>query len=56
MFISKKICNGIFFVKQSDVNDFLKSNIGVLQLRDTKKVVVNGDYDVSTYGKSKGLT
>lgn len=48
--------DGIFFVKQSDVNDFLKNNIGVLQLRDTKKVIVNGAYDVSTYGKSKGLT
>lgn len=45
---------GIFFVKKSDVNSYLKK-YSPLQLRDTRKTKVNDDFSVMNFGESKGL-
>lgn len=48
--------DGIIFVKTSDVASFLSKTPSIIQLRDSKKTLVNPKYPVSTFGKSKGIT
>ena len=48
--------DGVWFVPESKTDLFLKENMNCLQLRDSKTKKVNELYDVSTFGKSKGLT
>lgn len=48
--------DGIVFVTKSNVESFLDINPNILQLRDSKKTLVNQKYPVSTFGKSKGIT
>lgn len=48
--------DGIYFIKESLIDDFLKQNSDVLQLRNSISTKVNELYPVTTYGKSKGLT
>lgn len=48
--------DGIFFIKESLIDDFLKNNNDVLQLRNSASTKVNNSYNVTTFGKSKGLT
>lgn len=48
--------DGICFLKDIEVDIFLKNTPSVLQLRDSKKTKVKDGYCVTTFGKSKGLT
>lgn len=45
---------GIFFVKKSDVKNYLET-YRPLQLRDTRRTKVNDDFSVMNFGESKGL-
>lgn len=47
--------DGVFFVSKKDVISYLKK-YHPMQLRESKKVVVNEDYSVINFGNSKGLT
>jgi DNA helicase-2/ATP-dependent DNA helicase PcrA len=47
--------DGIFFVKEKDVEDYLKL-YKPLQLRDSRKQKVNANYAVMNFGESKGLS
>lgn len=48
--------DGIYFIKESLIDVFLRKNNNVLQLRNSVSTVVNGAFEVTTFGKSKGLT
>ncbi|MDD4157167.1 MAG: UvrD-helicase domain-containing protein [Candidatus Cloacimonetes bacterium] len=48
--------DGIHFIKKSLIDDFLENNCDVLQLRSSISTKVNDSYNVTTFGKSKGLT
>lgn len=47
--------DGVFFVSSVDVDSYLQK-YNPVQLRDSKKKVVNQNYPVMTFGESKGLT
>lgn len=47
--------DGIFMIKESDVNDYLK-RYNPTQLRDSRKQDVNEDFSVMNFGESKGLS
>lgn len=48
--------DGVVFVKESLVNEFLSNNPNVIQLRNSCSTKVNSNYDVITFGKAKGLS
>jgi superfamily I DNA/RNA helicase len=47
--------DGIFFIRKQDINRYLKEYYPI-QLRDSKKRVVNDNYKVMNFGESKGLS
>ena len=47
--------DGVFFVSSADVDGYLEK-YNPVQLRDSRKKVVNQNYPVMTFGESKGLT
>lgn len=47
--------DGIFFIKQDKVDEYLKQ-YNPIQLRDSKRNIVNENYNVMTFGESKGLS
>lgn len=47
--------DGVFFVKSKDIEYYLKK-YKPLQLRDTRRKKVNGNYPVLNFGESKGKT
>lgn len=47
--------DGIFFIKEKDVEDYLKK-FNPVQLRDSKKKNVNENFIVMNFGESKGLS
>jgi superfamily I DNA/RNA helicase len=47
--------DGVFFVKEKDIESYLKK-YNPLQLRDSKKKAVNENYRVMNFGESKGLS
>lgn len=47
--------DGIFFIKEKDVEDYLKK-FNPVQLRDSKKKIVNENFIVMNFGESKGLS
>jgi superfamily I DNA/RNA helicase len=47
--------DGIFFVKNGDVADYLQQ-YQPMQLRDSKRTIVNENYSVMNFGESKGLS
>jgi superfamily I DNA/RNA helicase len=47
--------NGVFFVKKQDVEKYLHQ-YQPLQLRDSKRTNVNGNFRVMNFGESKGLS
>lgn len=47
--------DGVFFVSSVDVDSYLQK-YNPVQLRDSRKKVVNQNYPVMTFGESKGLT
>lgn len=47
--------NGIYLVKKKDVESYLK-RYNPMQLRNDSKVTINENYQVMTFGESKGLS
>lgn len=47
--------DGVFFVSESDVDEYLEK-YKPMQLRESRKKTVNQNYPVLTFGESKGLT
>ncbi|AQX00109.1 UvrD-helicase domain-containing protein [Elizabethkingia anophelis] len=47
--------DGVFFIKEKDVDSYLHK-YQPLQLRDTRKKIVNENYAVMNFGESKGLS
>jgi superfamily I DNA/RNA helicase len=47
--------DGVFFVKQSDVEIYLKT-YNPIQLRDSKRTNVNDNFEVMNFGEAKGLS
>lgn len=47
--------NGVFFIKEKDVEDYLQK-YNPVQLRDNKKKIVNENFMVMNFGESKGLS
>lgn len=47
--------DGIYFVKESDVDNYLK-RYNPIQLRDSKRKAVNEKHSVMNFGESKGLS
>jgi len=47
--------DGVFMIKRSDVDNHLQQ-YQPMQLRDNRKIQVNGNYPVMNFGESKGLT
>ncbi len=47
--------DGVFLIKKSDIDDYLKE-YNPIQLRDSRRTEVNNDYSVMNMGESKGLT
>lgn len=47
--------DGVFFIKEKDVENYLKKYTPV-QLRDSKKKIVDENYLVMNFGESKGLS
>jgi superfamily I DNA/RNA helicase len=47
--------SGVFFIKEQDVENYLKK-YNPIQLRDTKRTIVNENYRVMNYGEAKGLS
>ena len=47
--------DGVFFIKEKDVENYLKKYKPV-QLRDSKKKIVNENFMVMNFGESKGLS
>src|SRR5690606_5969559 len=45
--------SGVFFIKEQDVENYLQK-FEPIQLRDTKRTVVNEHYRVMNFGESKG--
>ncbi|HMT75532.1 MAG TPA: UvrD-helicase domain-containing protein [Chitinophagaceae bacterium] len=51
----KTVHDGIFFIKESDIDSYLNQYTPI-QLRDSKRKVVNEKYSVMNFGESKGLS
>lgn len=47
--------DGVFFIKENDVEDYLRK-YNPVQLRDSKKKIVNENFMVMNFGESKGLS
>ncbi|MCD8179647.1 MAG: UvrD-helicase domain-containing protein [Tannerellaceae bacterium] len=47
--------DGIFFIKEQDVEDYLKK-YKPIQLRDSRRTTVNENYPAMNFGESKGLS
>jgi len=47
--------DGVYFLKENDIEDYLKK-YNPVQLRDSKKRVVNENYRVMNFGEAKGLS
>ena len=47
--------DGVFFIKEKDIEDYLKK-YNPVQLRDSKKKIVNENFMVMNFGESKGLS
>lgn len=47
--------DGVFFVKKKHIDNYLK-RYAPIQLRDSKKTLVNENYSVMNFGESKGLS
>ncbi len=47
--------DGVFFIKEKDVEEYLKK-FNPVQLRDSKKKIVDENYKVMNFGESKGLS
>ena len=47
--------SGVYFIKEQDIENYLKK-FNPVQLRDTKRTIVNENYRVMNFGESKGLS
>lgn len=47
--------DGVFFIKEKDIDDYLQK-YQPIQLRDSRRKVVNENYAVMNFGESKGLS
>ncbi|TDO28147.1 UvrD-helicase domain-containing protein [Sediminibacterium goheungense] len=47
--------SGVFLIKEQDIENYLKK-FAPIQLRDSKRTIVNENYRVMNFGESKGLS